>query len=209
MKIIPFISNDKKELASNSYILVDGHNNCVIVDPSSNSNSLINYILKNQLNCKAILLTHAHFDHIRGVDNIKNQLQCELYCNDKEIGSLDDEYLNCSKLCNESVKVKSKANPLYDGDILDILDEKIYVIETPFHTVGSTCYYLKHSKILISGDTLFKGFVGRSDLPSSTPRFFKTSIEKLLKLNDDVKIYPGHGKDSTIGFERKYNTFIK
>lgn len=209
MNIISFISNDKKELSSNSYIAIDNHHNCVVIDPSHDNDSLINYILKNELSCKGILLTHGHFDHIRGVDRIINKFHCDLFCDQNEVELLNDDYLNCSKLCNECVKIHTSAKELYDGEVLKLLDEDIVVIETPFHTLGSICFYFKDSKILISGDTLFKGFVGRSDLPSSAPRFFKTSIEKLLKLPDDVKIYPGHGKDSTIGFERKYNPFIK
>ncbi|MBQ7464418.1 MAG: MBL fold metallo-hydrolase, partial [Lachnospiraceae bacterium] len=98
---------------------------------------------------------------------------------------------------------------LDDGSEVDIAGMKIRMIETPGHTEGSCCYYLEEQKALISGDTLFAGSVGRTDLPTGSMRKLIDSIEsKLMTLPDDVDVYPGHGEFTTIGYERKWNPFF-
>ena len=102
-----------------------------------------------------------------------------------------------------------KATTVSDKEIINELKEGIEVIETPFHTRGSVCYYLEDSGILFSGDTLFKSSIGRDDFPGSCPKEKDRSLAKIMELSDTVKVYPGHGLFTFIGEEKKYNPFVK
>lgn len=209
MNVIPFIYKDKNELMANCYVIIDDESSCVVVDPSCDYDGIINYIRKNELQCRGILLTHTHFDHIKGVDRLINALHVPLFVSQEdEIGLTDTDY-NCSLMCHCQIIIKSQATIIYDGEQLNLLKEPIDVITTPFHTKGSTCYYFKTSGLLFSGDTLFRGCIGRTDLSSSAPRQVKDSLAKLLKLPDETKVFPGHGLQTNIGFERKLNPFLK
>lgn len=207
IRIIPFIYNDVDDLFANTYLLIDSKNNCVVIDPSIDYDGIINYILKNDLSLKGILLTHSHFDHMRGIDRLVSYFHVPLYVHEDDIEGLTDYQKNCSSL-DKKVIVNSKPTLVYDGKKLSILEDDILVIHTPYHTIGSVCYYIDKDKVLFSGDSLFKMMVGRSDLSTSCSHSRKESLQKLMKLNDDVKVYPGHGRFTSIGEERKNNPFI-
>lgn len=209
MKIIPFYYDDYDDLMANTYVLIDAQNNCVVIDPSNPNERIINYIKKNNLNLKGVLLTHGHFDHIRGVDNLINEFKCPLYVGFEEMEMLEDTVLNCSRLMSESYVVKSKPTPVCDKEVLTILDEPIICISTPYHTLGSICYYIPSSNVLFSGDFLFKGSVGRCDLPTATPKNLHSSMSKIISLPENTKIYSGHGPSSTLKEEKMINPFIK
>lgn len=204
MQIIPFIYDTDDELLSNTYLFIDAHNSCVVIDPSKDYNGIVDYINKNKLNLKAILITHAHFDHIGGINRLVQAFNVPIYAGYEDVPYFNDAYNNCSEYGNTHVVVNHKIIPLGDNELIKLLDEDIKVIYTPYHTVGSVCYYLEASKVLFSGDSLFYHSLGRFDLPTSVPSKVKESINKLLKLDDEVKVYPGHGKFTSIGNERKY-----
>jgi len=209
MNVISFNYDDRDELFSNSYILIDSKHNCVVVDPSANNDGLISYIEKKKLTLKAVLLTHCHFDHIQGVDLLINKYNVPLYVSNDDIPGLTDEEINCSYFTSNKVEVKSTPSPINDGDVLKELEEDIEVISTPYHTIGSVCYYLKNSNILFSGDTLMKDNIGRDDLPTACPTLKNDTMSKIIRLPENIKVYPGHGKSTTIGSEKKFNPFIK
>lgn len=207
LKVIPFIYDDIDELRANTYIIKD-NNSCIVIDPSTDNDKIGDFIEKNSLDLKAILLTHSHIDHMRGVNRLINRFGCQLYVGfDDEIG-LVDQYYNCGEMLLEKCEIKSNVNTVSDNEILKILSEDIKVIYTPFHTKGSVCYYLSNSSVLFSGDTLFKKVIGRTDLPSSSRATLRSSLQKLRLLPDDVKVYPGHGEFTTIGFEKSNNLFL-
>ncbi|MCQ2814734.1 MAG: MBL fold metallo-hydrolase [Bacilli bacterium] len=210
MKIECFNYKGIDDLFSNTYVVSDDFLNCIVVDPSCDYDGIIKYIEKNSLNLQGILLTHGHFDHIRGVTRLTEKFKVKTYItnNDKEL--LTDPELNCSNYGAylRPIIVKANVNVVFDNDQLDLLNEPIRVIFTPYHTSGSVCYYLQTSKILLSGDTLFKKMIGRSDLPTSQPSLKRDSLNKIMVLPDDVKVYPGHGSSTTIGAERISNPFI-
>ena len=204
MNVVPFIYETKDELLSNTYLLIDGKK-CVVIDPSSNYDGIINYIYKNNLHLEAVLITHAHFDHIGGLERLTNAFKVKAYAGREELDSFKDPYLNCSQDYSiKGVVVNKEIEPLDDTEVLHFFKEDIICIATPYHTRGSISYYLKESKMLFSGDSLFMYALGRTDLPTSIPSKRKESIEKLMKLDDDVKVYPGHGRFTSIGNERRF-----
>ncbi len=210
MRVIPFTYEDYDDLISNTFVLVDESNQCVVIDPGCKYEGINKYIEKNNLKLKAVLLTHGHFDHIRGVDTLINKHKVPLYIGFDDVEYLTNSYLNCSsEFSDHGFVVESKATPVSEGDVIDVLNEKIQVIYTPFHTAGSVCYYLKDSHILFTGDSLFYHGIGRTDLPGAKPKELRNSLRKIAELPDEVKVYPGHGPFTSLSYEHKTNPFVK
>lgn len=208
MEVVAFTYHDPDDLFANCYLLRDSDNTCVVIDPSVDGNGIVDYINTNHLVLKGILLTHGHFDHIRGVNRLLKDFKVDVFVGVDDVELLHDPSLNCSSFYKKAITIDTNPVPLFDGETINVLDEPIKVIYTPYHTSGSVSFFLKESKMVFSGDSLFKSMVGRSDLPTSRPRLRKESLQKLLELDDEIKVYPGHGKSTTIGEERKNNPFI-
>ena len=201
MKTEVFTNNNPFELCANTYVLTDSSNRCVVIDPSVVD--AIRYIEDNKLKLVGILLTHGHFDHIRVVDKLVEKYHVPFFINEHDEKLLKEPKLNCSdSFCRNDIVVKSTPKFIKDGDVLGLFEYPIKVIETPFHTMGSVCFYLEGEKVLFSGDSLFYGSVGRMDLPTSNPSLFSKSLAKLMSLDDSVVVYPGHGEKTTIKNER-------
>lgn len=209
MKIISFYYDDYDDLFANTYVVIDSDNNCVVIDPSKQYSGILNYLQKNNLTLKGVLLTHGHYDHIRGVELLINEYKCPVFIGFDEVNLIKDPYENCSLMLGSVYSFDKELTTVSDKEILKLLNEDILCISTPFHTLGSICYYLPASNVLFSGDFLFKGSVGRSDLPSGTPRTFESSINKLLILPENTKIYPGHGPSSTLKEEKMTNPYLR
>ena len=209
IQVVPFIYEDTDDLFANTYLLKDEANQCVVIDPGKDYPGLINYIKKNGLSLKAVLLTHGHLDHMRGIDNLVNSFSAPLYIGFDDEDKLTDSYANCSLFLGEERTFKSKANTLADNDVLHFLSEDIVVIHTPYHTAGSLCFYLKESGVLFTGDFILPHGVGRSDLPSAMPKELTKSMAKILALPAKTKIYAGHCPFSNLEIERKVNPFVK
>ena len=208
-KVIPFIYEDQDELYANTYVLIDDEKNCVVIDPAKAYDGLVNYIKKNELTLKAVLLTHGHVDHIRGVDTLVNAFNVPVYVGFDDLDMLQDTFLNCSEFLGESIIVKSKVETLADKDVLRLLNEDIQVIATPFHTAGGVCFYLKDSGVLFTGDFIIPHGIGRCDLPNARPHTLKDSMAKIIKLPVSTKIYGGHEKSSTLESELRINQYVK
>ena len=203
LKIIPFTyNNDPDELLSNTYVIVDSDNNALVVDPSKNNDNLKNYLIKNNLNLKAILLTHCHYDHFSGVERLKNEFKVDIYISFSDEYMLDDAEANCSIYISGAYTLNQKYKNYPERAPLTLLNEEIEVIPTPYHTAGSVCLYLKDSNALISGDFLFCVCLGRCDLPNNAARKLKESLEKVLSLPEETRVYPGHGPFTTIKAEK-------
>lgn len=203
-----------EEDTSNVYIVGDDGNNVIIVDPGNNRNNhLIRHLEKLNVNVKAIFLTHGHYDHIEAVKDIKDKYKdAKIY-----IHYLEEEFLNNPKLnlsfrhlTNHNViEYDYETTSVTDNEIIDIVNLKIKVIHTPFHTRGSVCYLLLDKQILFSGDTLFYRSIGRSDLPTGNSKQIPSSLLKLAKLDEKINVYPGHGRKTTIEQEIKYNQYLR
>ena len=209
IKVIPFIYEDYDDVYANTYVLIDDKNNCVVIDPGKEYPGIVNYIKKNSLNLKAILVTHGHFDHIRGINTLLNEYKVPVYIGFDDEEKLTNTFTNGSAHFGNEVIVDAKVNTLADNEILKILTEEIKVITTPYHTSGSVCFYLKDSGVLFTGDFIIPHSIGRSDLPTAMPKEFNNSIAKILALPNETKIYGGHGPFSTLEMERRVNPFVK
>ena len=196
------------DMVTNCYLIADEETkNAVLFDAPAESNEILDYIEKHGLTLKKVLLTHAHFDHILALEEIIKKTGAELILHVKEDQYLKDPDLNLAGCRWASLNLPEADKLVNDGDLVLLDSLKIKVIHTPGHTAGSTCYLM--DDILISGDTLFSGSIGRFDFPlGSFEDEIRSIKEKLMVLDDSVKVYPGHGFSTTIGKQRKENPYI-
>jgi len=181
----------------------------VVIDPADDGEYIAKRLQKTGYTCKAILLTHGHFDHIGGVDALRDATGASVYIYEQEAKMLEDPRLNCSGMLGNRLSVKAD-QLFHDEEILELAGMKFKVLLTPGHTSGSVCFYMEEEGILFSGDTLFQESVGRSDLPTGNGRrLVKSILERLMPLGDQIAVYPGHGEETTIGHERVYNYYLK
>ena len=202
LKVEKFDYNSEDELLSNTYVISDEKKSALIIDPSKDYLGIVNFLKKNELNPQAILLTHGHFDHFKGVEKlVQNYPNIEVYIHYEDESLLTDAKLNCSYYMASPETYEGKVETFLDEKTFHFLGEEIKVIHTPFHTEGSVCYYFVSNKLLFSGDTLLKNGFGRVDLPTSNQRKIISSLKKLDLLPKDLKLCPGHGPNSVLGVE--------
>ena len=197
-------------VATNCYIGINEETKeCFIVDPATCPPEFVSYIKNAGLTVKAVLLTHGHFDHIMGLDALLKEFPVPVYAHEAERDVLESEQLNSSASMLGQPYSFSGADYVTNRQELRIAGFEIRVVYTPGHTIGGCCYYIEKEKALFSGDTLFRGSVGRTDLPTGSMGQLVSSVrDRLFVLPDDTKVYPGHMEETTIGYEKKYNPFI-
>ena len=180
-----------------------------LVDLGACPPELVSHLRKNGPEVKAVLLTHGHFDHIMGLEDFRKEFPVPVYALEEEAPLLENAQLNSSAGMLGQSFTFSGAEYLRDGQELSLAGLRIRVIRTPGHTVGGCCYYLPDEGVLFSGDTLFRGSVGRTDLPTGSMGELVRSVrEKLFVLPDETKVYPGHMEETSVGYEKKYNPFL-
>lgn len=197
-------------LFTNCYIISNDKKECVIIDPGMGFGKVYDYVKANYI-VKAILLTHAHIDHIDGLQYFIND-DIPVYIGDNEEDNLYDEevslYDSFSMRANPFNPGMFNVIPVSHGTLIKISDMEFKVLFTPGHTEGSVCYLF--GKFLFSGDTLFNSSVGRTDFPTGDGYTLLKSLKFLIdNLDDDVIVYPGHNDITTIGQERKYNPWCQ
>ena len=189
------------------FIYKENDNKIIVVDPADRGEYLYNAFKEAGLEVAAILLTHAHFDHIWGCNKLRELSGVQVFASEDEKELCESAKLNVSEDVGRPYTV-SVDWYLRDGEKVTIEDMEFTVIATPGHTQGSCCYYFEKDNILVSGDTLFEGSVGRTDLPTGNgPTLSRSLKEKLMILPDETLVFPGHGNSTTIGDEKKYNPF--
>ncbi|BCE07454.1 MULTISPECIES: MBL fold metallo-hydrolase [Bacillus] len=197
-------------IQTNAYILSHDDGTCLIIDPGSESGKLDAYIKENGLKPLAVLLTHAHFDHIGAVDNVRKEWNIPVYVHKNEAEWLTDPSLNGSALLTGQTITAEKADHLIEeeGD-LKIGSFTLRMLFTPGHSPGSVSYYAEEENLIVSGDVLFKGGVGRTDLPGGNQKVLMDSIhQKLLTLPEETLVLSGHGPETDIATEQEQNPFI-
>lgn len=204
---------------TNCYFLYrEGEKECIVVDPADQGVSIYGVLQKNGFRVSAILLTHGHFDHIWGLDALRDAVcaaaesdglePVKVYAHEAEKELLRDAGKNVSRQAGRPC-VTSADVYVKDGEEISAAGMSFQVIATPGHTAGGCCYYFREAGFLLSGDTLFAESIGRTDFPTGSMGVLVRSVkEKLFVLPDDTKVYPGHGESTTIGHEKENNPFL-
>ncbi|GAB6098431.1 MBL fold metallo-hydrolase [Halanaerocella petrolearia] len=192
----------------NCYIIIDKTNKGIIIDPGGETEKLLTKIKQKEIDLKAIILTHCHYDHILGVKKLKQKLDLPVWIHKQGAVGLTNAEINLSANRTVPTTIIKPDRKLENGEVLEIGSLKIEIIHTPGHTAGGIC--LKINNKLLTGDTLFKNSVGRTDLPTSNYQDLVDSvINKLLILNDNLKVYPGHGPTTTLAREKRKNPKVR
>lgn len=191
------------------FVYREGTKDVIFFDPADRGEDLYRMLQEKGFQVKAILLTHGHFDHIWGVDRLRELSGAPVYACEAERRLCGDADANVSAQAGRACTIQ----PDYyvkDGEEIAAAGMHCRLIATPGHTVGSCCYYFEAAGFLIAGDTLFQESVGRTDFPTGSMSDLVRSVkEKLFVLPDETKVYPGHGDSTTIGYEKENNPFVQ
>lgn len=195
---------------TNCYVLTKEDSSCLIVDPGAEGEKLIKFLRERGLKPVGIMLTHAHFDHIGAVDSIRDEYKVQAYVHVNEKDWLTSPALNCSEFMRiGKVQVREADVTISGEQELTIGSFAFQVFETPGHSPGSVSLYFENDGIVLVGDALFNGSIGRTDLPGSNHEHLFNSIhEKLLVLPEETIVLPGHNSVTTIGNEMNSNPFL-
>jgi len=211
LQIQGFVFNFASE---NTYILYNENKNAWLFDPGNaneqETKAIENFITENKLKIEKILLTHAHIDHILGLqwafDTYK--VPVTMHQDDKEV--LDMFQVSGMRFGMELNHINVDIEYVKEGDQLDFEGEKFKIYHVPGHSPGSVVYHNDNQKFMISGDVLFEGSIGRTDLYKGNHEQLINGIKtKFFILDDETQVFSGHGNPTKIGFEKEYNPFFK
>ncbi len=195
------------ELAANCHIIDCGGGLCAAVDIGNSPEKLLRYLDQSGLQLKAILLTHGHYDHIGGVEAVRQATGADVYIHEADAPMLESAQKNLAyQITPAPYQPVTAYNTVQDGDTITVSELQFSVMHTPGHTAGGVCY--RAEDVLFTGDTLFAGSIGRTDL-GGNPAQMRTSLRKLYDLSGDAAVYPGHGGSSSLAAERRSNPYMR
>jgi len=191
---------------TNCYILRDiSSHSCAIIDPGNESEKILQTVQNLGLQVNAILLTHGHFDHVGAVEEIVRATGCKLWMSESDWSQFPNPTISFFyPLANCDFTEVSFCE---DGEVIHAGGLEFSVLTTPGHTYGSVCFLCEDA--LFSGDTLFAGSCGRTDLPGGDWNVIRESLARLKELGGDYTVYPGHGESTTLAQERMYNPYMQ
>ena len=195
------------EMEENCYIITGPGDTAIVIGPGAAAELIAGELDSRKLSLRKILLTHGHFDHIGAAQWLREHYYAPVY-----VGGEDEEMLSDRKKSGADMLPYAPFHPveadarLKDGDIICEGSMKIKVISTPGHSKGSVCYMVEDC--IFTGDTLFKGSVGRTDLYGGDPKTLAESLKKLTDLQEEYRLFCGHGEDTTLSEEKRSNPFL-
>lgn len=182
----------------------------MVIDPGDNIPKILALLEKHHLTLKQIVVTHAHIDHVGGAVRLKRATGAPILLNQNDLPLLDMMDMQAGWLGIPTPEVAPPDASAEDGMETSIAGHTARIIHTPGHTQGSICLHFAPERLLLAGDTLFAGSVGRTDLPGGDSRQIIRSIhDRILVLPDETHVIPGHGPATTIGEERESNPFLQ
>lgn len=191
------------------FVSTENEKRAVVIDPADQGAVIYETLKSKGLHVAAILLTHGHFDHIWGANELRRLSGAPIYAYEEEKDVCEVASNNVSDQAGRPETVVPDTY-LKDGAQLELAGMHFQLIATPGHTKGSCCYYMEEENTLFAGDTLFEGSVGRTDFPTgSMGRLIHSIKDRLLALPGDTIVYPGHGDETTIADEKKYNPYCQ
>ena len=199
------------EIFANCYLLIDeGSREAAIVDAGWYNEAIADVIKENNVKLKYVLLTHGHFDHILGVYGLQKEEGAKVVIHESDAEHLlDPKKSLCEGNFPEPQHPVTADITVKDGDVIMLGNEEIKVMSTPGHTNGSVCYILEKDRVIISGDTLFCMTAGRTDFPDGSDEKMIESLKRLIALDGDYTVLPGHNRATTLESERTRNWYIR
>jgi len=203
------------DFQTNCYVLSDPQaqapKQCIIIDPGFGAEPLVRLLKKKSMEPQKILLTHGHCDHIAGIGLVRDNFgHVPVYISRADSQMLTDAVQNLSLMMGCPIDFDQPEGFLADNDIVQLNGLKLQVISMPGHTPGGVAFYYRTEKLVIAGDSLFAGSVGRCDFPGGDMDSLLNSIRtRLFPMPDETKVYPGHGPITSIGQEKHTNPYLR
>lgn len=200
--------------SENTYVVFSEDKDAFIIDPGNFSEeetaTLLKFVADNGLRVQNILLTHAHIDHVLGLQKVYDHYQVPVLIHPLEQEMLDRNPMDANRFGFFFKPFAGKISYINENEMITLGDHEFKIIHVPGHSPGSIAFYNEAQKFMISGDVLFEGSIGRTDLYKGNHDQLITNIKtKLLVLHEETKVYNGHGNPTTIGFEKNYSPYFK
>ena len=195
-------------LEANCVVLWDEARNAVVVDPGADADKIIRFLADHHLSLSAVWLTHGHIDHVSALTPLLKAHPAPLFLHEEEVSRTFSSRNRFPPLYWTAPTQPPSLFFIHDGDLLRVGTETVKALHTPGHSAGSICFYHEASKLLLSGDTLFRGGIGRTDFPSGDADALRLSLSRLMSLPADTRIVSGHGPETTVSSEKLSNPFL-